>query len=344
MEKVAILGAGTWGTALANLLARSGHEVALWSKFEEEINVLKSTHLHKNLPGSVISKAIAFFADMKEACEGKSIVVFATPSVYIRQTAEKAKPFLKSNQIIVNVAKGIEPKSLLTMSEILEDVLGKDFNYVSLSGPTHAEEVAIGLPTLIVSACQNPKIAQIIQDTFSNQTMRVYTNPDVRGVELSGALKNIIALAGGMSDGLGYGDNAKAAIITRGLVEITELGRAMGCHEKTFFGLAGIGDIVVTATSIHSRNHKAGYLLGQGRSLEDVLKEVGQVVEGLYALEAAKELEVKYNVELPIIDVVYEVVHDHLPVSKAIQKLFSRKKKDEINDPIFTEDDAMKEN
>lgn len=341
MKKIGIVGAGTWGTALANMLAKSGHQVSLWSRFEEEIDVLKNTHLHKNLPGCVLSDNLHFSTDLKEVCHGKSIIVFATPSVFIRQTAESAKPYLNPYQIIVNVAKGIEPKTLMTMSEILEDVLGKEFDYVSLSGPTHAEEVAIGLPTLIVSACQNPKIAQVVQDTFSNQTMRVYTNPDVLGVEISGALKNIIALAAGLSDGLGYGDNAKAAIITRGLVEITKLGKAMGCHEKTFIGLAGIGDIVVTATSVHSRNHKAGYLLGKGYSLEKTLAEVGQVVEGLHALEAAKELESKYHVELPIIDVVYEVVHDKLDVTQTINKLFSRRKKDEIKGLIFTEDDVM---
>jgi len=180
-----------------------------------------------------------------------------------------------------------------------------------------------------------------VQETFSNQTMRVYTNPDVKGVELSGALKNIIALAAGMSDGLGYGDNAKAAIITRGLVEIARLGKAMGCHEKTFSGLAGIGDIVVTATSVHSRNHKAGYLLGKGHPLNQTLEEVGQVVEGLNALEAAKELETKYQVELPIINVVYEVVHDKLDVSKAVNKLFARQKRDEIKGVVYTEDDVM---
>lgn len=341
MRKIGILGAGTWGTALANMLARSEHKVTLWSRFEAEVATLKENLVHKNLPGCTLSKSLHFSCDVQETCLGKDIIVFATPSVFIRQTAELTKPFLKKNQIIVNVAKGIEPTTLFTMSEVLEDVLGSDFDYVSLSGPTHAEEVAIGLPTLIVSACQNPKTAQIVQDTFSNQTMRVYTNPDVRGVEISGALKNIIALAAGMSDGLGYGDNAKAAIITRGLVEITRLGKAMGCHEKTFFGLAGIGDIVVTATSVHSRNHKAGYLLGQGHSLEKTLEEVGQVVEGIYALEAAKQLEEKYQVELPIIDVVYEVAHNKLDVSQAVNQLFARKKRDEIKGVIFTEGDVM---
>ncbi|MFA6675445.1 MAG: NAD(P)H-dependent glycerol-3-phosphate dehydrogenase [Bacilli bacterium] len=341
MRKIGILGAGTWGTALANMLAKSGHQVTLWSRYEEEVRILKETLCHKNLPGCTLSKDIIFSCNMQEVCQKKDIVVFATPSIYIRDTAISAQPFLTSKQIIVNVAKGIEAETLLTMSEILEEVLGPTFNVVSLSGPTHAEEVAIGLPTLIVSACQNQKVAHIVQETFSNQTMRVYTNPDVKGVELSGGLKNIIALAAGMSDGLGYGDNAKAAIITRGLVEIARLGKAMGCHEKTFSGLAGIGDIVVTATSVHSRNHKAGYLLGQGHPLHQTLEEVGQVVEGLNALEAAKELEAKYQVELPIINVVYEVVHDKLDVSRAVNKLFARQKRDEIKGVVYTEDDVM---
>lgn len=341
MKKVGILGSGTWGTALANLLAHSGHQVTEWSRFEEESSSLSHTRTHKNLPGAILDDAIVFTSDIQKACQNQDIIVLATPSVYIRATSESAKPYISPSTIIVNVAKGIEPDTLFTMSEVIEDVLGACFDVVSLSGPTHAEEVSIGLPTLIVSTCTNEKIAKVIQDTFSNQTMRVYTNPDVKGVELAGALKNIIALAAGMSDGLGYGDNAKAAIITRGLVEIKRLGVAMGCQEATFDGLAGIGDMIVTATSVHSRNHKAGYLLGQGKSLKDTLEEVGQVVEGLNALEAAKELESKYQVELPIIDVVDEVVNGKLPISKAVPKLFARQKQDEIHEQADAEKDVM---
>ncbi len=330
MKKIGILGSGTWGTALANMLANMGHKVTLWSKFEVDSIRLKETHTHLNLPGSYITEKITFVIDIKEACLNQDFVIFATPSPYIRETAEIVKPYLNKNQIIITVAKGIEKDTLFTMSEILEDVLGKEFNVVALSGPTHAEEVAKGLPTLIVSSCKNKEIAKLVQKEISNDVLRVYTNTDIKGVELSGALKNIIALASGMSEGLGYGDNAKAAIITRGLAEITRMGVAMGCEEKTFFGLSGIGDIVVTATSTNSRNHNAGVLLGQGYSLKDTLEKVGMVVEGINALEAAKELEKKYNVELPIIDVVYGIVKEDIPVNMAIPLLFSRDKTSEF--------------
>jgi glycerol-3-phosphate dehydrogenase (NAD(P)+) len=242
------------------------------------------------------------------------------------------RPFLKNEQIIVTVAKGIEKGTLLTTSEIIHDVLKeKDLPVVALSGPTHAEEVAIGLPSLIVSACERIKYAEIVQDAFySKECLRVYTNQDILGVELCGALKNIIALAAGMSDGLGFGDNAKAALITRGLREISKIGLAMGANINTFSGLTGIGDIVVTATSVHSRNHKAGYLLGKGYSLEETLKEVGMVVEGLNSLEAAKELEKKYNLSLPIIDTVDAIIKGEAKVEDAVPKLFARKKQNEI--------------
>ena len=330
MKKIGILGSGTWGTALANMLANMGHKVTLWSKFEVDSIRLKETHTHLNLPGSYITEKITFVIDIKEACLNQDFVIFATPSPYIRETAEIVKPYLNKNQIIITVAKGIEKDTLFTMSEILEDVLGKEFNVVALSGPTHAEEVAKGLPTLIVSSCKNKEIAKLVQKEISNDVLRVYTNTDIKGVELSGALKNIIALASGMSEGLGYGDNAKAAIITRGLAEITRMGVAMGCEEKTFFGLSGIGDIVVTATSTNSRNHNAGVLLGQGYSLKDTLEKVGMVVEGINALEAAKEFDKKYNVELPIIDVVYGIVKEDIPVNMAIPLLFSRDKTSEF--------------
>ena len=230
---------------------------------------------------------------------------------------------MRGNVILWNVRKGEAPRLVLA-SCIIEDVVGKDYRVVALSGPTHAEEVAICLPTLIVSASIDYDAAREVQQTFSNETLRVYTNDDIRGVELCGALKNIVALAAGMSEGLGYGDNAKAALITRGLAEITRLGLALGCDERTFSGLAGIGDIVVTATSNHSRNHNAGVLLGQGYSLEQTLNEIGMVVEGVNALEAAKQLEAKYSVELPIIDAIYDIIHDKLNVKDVLPKLFDR--------------------
>ena len=333
MKYIGILGAGTWGTALANLLTSVGHKVTLWSKFESEINSLKDNHKHPNLPGVEINKEISFTTEMKEAIIDQDVVVIATPSIYVRETTVSARPFLRNGQIIVTVAKGIEKGSLLTTSEIIHDALkDNDLPVVALSGPTHAEEVAIGLPTLIVSACEDEKYAKEIQDIFySSACLRVYTNQDIKGVELCGALKNIIAIAAGMIDGLGYGDNAKAALITRGLREISKIGLAMGANINTFSGLTGIGDIVVTATSVHSRNHKAGYLLGQGYSLEETLQKVGMVVEGLNSLEAAIELEKKYNLNLPIIDTVSAIINGKTSVKEAVPALFGRSKKDETS-------------
>ena len=332
MKRIGILGAGTWGTALANLLVGIGHEVMLWSRIPEEVNNLMKTHKHKNLPGVEVDKRILYTCSIEEAVEDKDVVVMAVPSVYVRDTTMLAKPYLKSNQIIVTVAKGIEKGTLMTTSEIIHDVLkGNDLPVVALSGPTHAEEVAIGLPTLIVSACERLPIAEKIQDIFySSKCLRVYTNQDILGVELCGALKNIIAIAAGMSDGLGYGDNAKAALITRGLREITKIGLAMGANINTFSGLTGIGDIVVTATSVHSRNHKAGYLLGQGYSLEETKEQVGMVIEGLNSLDAALELEKKYDLQLPIIDTVAAIIDGKVKVKEAVGKLFARKKQNEI--------------
>ena len=332
MKRIGILGAGTWGTALANLLTSIGHEVTLWSKFPSEIEEIAKTHKHPHLPDVEISHLIFFSCNIEETIKDKDVIVMATPSVYVRETTLLARPYLSNGQIIVTVAKGIEKGTLMTTSEIIHDVLkDKDLPVVALSGPTHAEEVAIGLPTLIVSACERLQYAEEIQDIFySSACLRVYTNQDILGVELCGALKNIIALAAGMSDGLGYGDNAKAALITRGLREITKIGLAMGANINTFSGLTGIGDIVVTATSVHSRNHKAGYLLGQGYSLEETLKQVGMVVEGLNSLEAAIELENKYGLSLPIIDTVSAIINGKASVKDAVPALFTRKKQNEI--------------
>ena len=337
-RKICVVGAGTWGTALANMLANDGHLVSLWSRDISQVEQLNKSHIHPYLNKAIINDQIYITNDLEKALNSSEIIVLAVPSIAIREITNKIKPLIHPQQIIVNVSKGLEEKTLLTMSEVIEDVLGNDFNVVSLSGPTHAEEVAVGLPTLIVSACKNNEIAKIIQDTFSNKTMRVYTNSDVKGVELAGAFKNIIALACGMSDGLGYGDNAKAALITRGLVEITRMGVALGCNSDTFSGLTGIGDIVVTATSVHSRNHKAGYLLGKGLSLEETNKEVGMVIEGLNALKAAKELENKYHIELPIINCVCKIVYEDMPVNNAVNNLFAREKKDET---LYQESDIL---
>ena len=332
-KHIGILGSGTWGTALANLLISIGHDVTLWSKFESELEYIASNHAHKNLPGVYISEQIKLTSSLEEAIYNQDVVVMAVPSPFVRQTASLIKDYVKDGQIIVTVAKGVEKGTLMTTSEIIHDELkGKDLPVVALSGPTHAEEVAIGLPTLIVSACEDVKAAKQIQDIFySSKCLRVYTNQDIKGVEICGALKNIIAIAAGMSDGLGFGDNAKAALITRGLREITKIGLAMGANINTFSGLTGIGDIVVTATSVHSRNHKAGYLLGQGYSLDETLEKVGMVVEGLNSLEAAIELEQKYGLNLPIIDTVSAIISGKTSVKEAVPALFGRSKKDETS-------------
>ncbi|NLB48544.1 MAG: NAD(P)-dependent glycerol-3-phosphate dehydrogenase [Erysipelotrichia bacterium] len=333
MKKIGILGSGTWGTALANLLTGIGHQVTLWSKFPHEKDALEKNLTHPNLPGVKLNSKIYFSTEIVESVRDQDIIVFATPSVFVRETALLACPFLSGEQIIVTVAKGIEEGTLLTTSEAIRDTLKeKNLPIVALSGPTHAEEVALELPSCIVAACEDLKYAEIIQNVFySSKCLRVYTNQDILGVEICGALKNIIAIATGMSDGLGYGDNAKAALITRGLREIICIGLAMGANVETFSGLTGIGDIVVTATSAQSRNYQAGYLLGQGYSLQETLAKVGMVVEGLNCLKAAIALEKKYDLSLPIIDSVYRIVEGKMAVREAVSALFARKKQNEIN-------------
>ena len=326
--RIAILGAGTWGTALANSFVDK-HEVHVFSTFEEEVSKLNATRTHKNLPGGSLSKNIIFTSSMEEALKNKELVIFATPSIYVRNTALMAKPFLKEGQILVSVAKGIEEGTLYSMCEVLEDVVGPNFHFVALSGPTHAEEVAIHLPSAIVAASSDLEVAKKVQQELSLPYLRIYANDDIKGVELSGALKNVVALAAGISDGIGYGDNAKAAIITRGLAEISRLGVAIGANEKTFSGLTGIGDIVVTATSRHSRNNKAGNLLGQGYSLEETLKEVQMVVEGINCLKAAMQLKAKYHVDMPIVDAVNSIVYERVNPKEAVNRLLNRDLKQE---------------
>jgi glycerol-3-phosphate dehydrogenase (NAD(P)+) len=332
--KIGVLGAGTWGMALARMLSKSGHDVCVWSALEAEIDELSATRRHKNLPGMIIPDEIVFTKEIAEVCKDKDILLFAVPSVYVRNTTEKAKDFIPDGQIIVDVAKGIEASTLFTMSQVIKDVLndGKHENVkvVALSGPTHAEEVALDLPTTIVSACEDEKAAKLVQDVFMNTCMRVYTNDDVLGVELCGALKNIIALAAGISAGLGFGDNAKAAIITRGMVEMSRLGSKMGASKDTFPGLAGIGDLIVTATSMHSRNNRCGMLIGQGVKPDEAIKQVGMVVEGVNALPAAMKLKDKYQVEMPISEMVNEIVNEKIAPHDALVALMSRDKKNEM--------------
>lgn len=333
MKKIGVLGAGTWGMALARMLCRNGHSITVWSAIEKEIDEFSATHRHPNLPGMVIPDEIVFTKEIAAVCQGMDILLFAVPSPFVRATARKAAPYIRENQIIVDVAKGIEPDTLLTMTGVIADeIKNPRVKLVALSGPTHAEEVAKDLATTIVSACEDEDAARQIQDVFWGTCMRVYTNADTLGVELCGAMKNIIALASGISTGLGLGDNARAALITRGIVEISRLGTAMGCNPQTFGGLAGIGDLIVTATSMHSRNNRCGILLGQGVAPADAVKQVGMVVEGINALPAAMRLAEKYGVEMPIVEAVHAIVDLGASPKDTVQMLMARDKKPELPD------------
>ncbi len=331
MSNIGVLGAGTWGMALSRMLCNNGHKVCVWSALSREVEEFSATRRHPNLPGMEIPEEIIFTGDIAEVCKDRDILLFAVPSPFVRSTARLAAPYVRDHQIIVDVAKGIESDTLMTMSQIIAQEIGNPtVKLVALSGPTHAEEVAKDLPTTIVSACEDQEIAKIVQDVFWGTCMRVYTNEDVLGVELCGAIKNVIALACGIATGLGYGDNIKAALITRGIAEISRLGMAMGCREETFGGLAGIGDLIVTATSIHSRNNRCGMMIGQGIPVEEAVSCVGMVVEGLNALPAVMTLAKKYDVEMPIVEGAYSIVHGAVPPNDVVRRLMSRDKKPEL--------------
>ena len=331
--KIGILGAGTWGTALAALLAKNGHGVSLWSALPEEAEQLKSTGRHRNLPEVILPHGIEYTLDIAEAICGAGLVIFVTPSEFIRPTAARAAAHIEPHQIVASAAKGIEKETLMTMTEIIsEEIDGCGVSpkaLVALSGPTHAEEVALGLPTSIVAASENEEAALTVASLFSNSCLRAYVNSDVRGVELCGALKNIIVIAAGICHGIEFGDNAKAMLMTRGMTEIARLGIAMGCEKSTFYGLSGIGDLIVTCTSRHSRNNRCGELIGKGLTYEEAQREIGMVVEGYHALEAAVELSQKYNVEMPITQAVYDVIKRGRSPYSVIRELMTRGIKDE---------------
>lgn len=336
MSNIGVLGAGTWGTALARMLHNNGHSVCVWSALKEEVKTLSATRRHPNLPGMEIPAGIAFTEDICQVCRQRDILLFAVPSPFVRSTAKLAAPYVQDGQIIVDVAKGIEPDTLLTMTQIIaQEIANPTVKLVALSGPTHAEEVAKDLPTTIVSACEDQAVAEWVQNVFWGTCMRVYTNDDVLGVELCGAVKNVIALASGVAVGLGYGDNAKAALITRGMAEISRLGMAMGCREQTFGGLAGIGDLIVTATSVHSRNNRCGMLIGQGVAVDEAIRQVGMVVEGINALPATMTLAKKYDVEMPIVEAAYQVVFEGVSPKDVVQQLMTRGKKPELPQAAF---------
>ncbi len=331
MAKISILGGGSWGIALAVLLHKNGHEITVWSALEQEIEMLRSTHEHKMLPGVKLPEDMRFTTDDEEAVKGRDLLVMAVASSYTRQTAKRLSPYVVQGQKIVNVAKGIEDHTLMTLSEIVEqEIPGADV--AVLSGPSHAEEVSRGIPTTIVVGATTRETAEYLQNLFMNDVFRVYTSSDVLGMELGGALKNVVALAAGIADGLGYGDNTKAALITRGITEISRLGTAMGARFETFCGLTGIGDLIVTCASMHSRNRRAGILIGQGKTMEEAMAEVQMVVEGVYSAKAAMGLSEKYHVQLPIIEQVNKVLFEGKTASEAVKDLMLRDKKIEVPD------------
>ncbi|MCI5583976.1 MAG: NAD(P)H-dependent glycerol-3-phosphate dehydrogenase [Lachnospiraceae bacterium] len=332
MAKTGVIGAGSWGIALAKLLHDNGHEVTVWSILPDEIEMLKKNHEHLDkLPGVKLPEDMEFTIDLNEAAEGKDVLVLAVPSPFIRNTAHSLKEVVADNQIIVNVAKGIEEATLMTLSQVIEEEVPQA-RVAVLSGPSHAEEVGRGLPTTIVVGSKDKETAEYLQNIFMNQVFRVYISPDVCGIELGAALKNVVALAAGIADGLGYGDNTKAALITRGIAEIARLGVAMGGKPETFSGLSGIGDLIVTCASKHSRNRKAGVLMGQGKTMEEAMAEVKMVVEGVYSAKAANRLALKYQVSMPIIEQVNAVLFENKPAAEAVKDLMLRDKKLENSD------------
>ncbi len=323
MAAIGVIGSGTWGTALAILLNGNGHKVDLWSALPQEAETLKNTRIHPNLEQTRIPDAIGITDNLKQAMGGKDLLVMSVPSVYVRQTAARMKPWLKDGQIVVNVAKGIEESTLHTLSHVIEEELPLACVAV-LSGPSHAEEVSRGLPTTCVAGASRKETAEYIQSLFMNEVFRVYTSPDVLGIELGGALKNVIALAAGIADGLGCGDNTKAALITRGIAEITRLGVAMGGRAETFSGLTGIGDLIVTCASMHSRNRRAGILIGQGYSMDAAMEKVKMVVEGVYSAKAALALSERYHVSMPIVEQVNAVLFKGVSPQDALKELMLR--------------------
>ena len=326
MAKIGVIGSGTWGTAIAVLLNNNGHQVDLWSAIPAEIEEMKETLKHKNLPEVMLPETICYTTDLEAAMEDKDILVLSVPSVFVRGTAKRMKEFCKEGQIIVDVAKGIEENTLMTMTQIIKDEIPQ-CEPVALSGPSHAEEVSRGLLTTCVAGSHKKEIAEYVQSVFMSPAFRVYTSPDVLGIEIGAALKNVIALAAGIADGYGCGDNTKAALITRGIAEISRLGTAMGGKSQTFSGLTGIGDLIVTCASMHSRNRRAGILIGKGYTMDEEMKEVKMVVEGVYSAKAALALSKKYEVPMPIVEQVNAVLFENKSAKEAIADLMLRDKK-----------------
>jgi len=330
--KIAVMGAGSWGTALAIQLSKVGNEVSLWTRFKEDADIINIEREQKKyLPGVRIPEEITCYIDEEKVLNGKEIVVLAVPSQAIRENVQNISSLLNEKHILVSVAKGLEEKTLLRLSEVVEEEV-HGANFVALSGPSHAEEVAVNIPTTVVAASNNIDNARRVQDVFMGPSFRVYTNDDLTGVEIGGALKNVIALCAGISDGIGFGDNTKAALMTRGLTEIARLGLSLGAKKQTFAGLTGMGDLIVTCTSMHSRNRRAGILIGQGKSVEEALGEVKMVVEGVRTTGAAYKLAAMQNVEIPITEQAYRILFEGENPKRAVAKLMERDKKNEIED------------
>ncbi len=329
MAKIGIIGAGSWGTALAVVLDKNGHAVTVWSALEAEVQMLKEHQEHlEKLPGVKLAEKIRFTSDLKAAVDGMDALVLAVPSMYTRQTARSMAPHTADGQLVISVAKGIEEETLLTLSQIIEQEIPRSVTAV-LCGPSHAEEVGRGMPSALVAGAKSRETAERVQHYFMNESFRVYTSPDVTGMEIGASLKNVIALAAGMADGLGYGDNTKAALITRGINEIGRLGLAMGAKYETLSGLTGIGDLIVTCASMHSRNRRAGILMGKGYTMQQAMDEVKMVVEGVYSAKAAMGLARTYGVDLPIIEQVNAALFENKPVKDAVYELMTRDKKAE---------------
>ncbi len=336
MEKeIGIIGAGSWGIALGYLLKNNGHNITIWSRRQETVDKLRAYHGNEEkLPGVILDESVKFTCDMEEAIKDKDIIVLVVPSSHMRETVRQMKPYMNATdehpQIIVNCSKGIEEQSLMVMSDVILDELPGSQVCV-LSGPSHAEEVGKGMPTSIVVGAFDKETARLVQNVFMSNVFRVYISPDMLGIEIGAALKNVIALASGIADGYGLGDNAKAALITRGIAEIGRLGMAMGGKFETFSGLSGIGDLVVTCASMHSRNRRAGILIGQGKSMQEAMDEVKMVVEGVYSAKAARLLAEKYDVEMPIVTAVNQVLFEGKSPEEALNDLMIRDKKIESN-------------
>ena len=327
--KIAVIGSGAWGTALAIRLCKNGHDVTMWTFEKELIAEMETTRRNPRLPVAILPEGLTISPDY--ACaSGCQMVVIASPSAPMRSVCRGVSPYIDKDAVVVSVTKGIEQGTQLRMSEIVNQETGKEV--VVLTGPSHAEEVAIDIPTGLLAACANQSMAEFVQNAFMCDTLRVYTSPDPVGAELGAALKNVIALCAGISDGVGYGDNTKAMLMTRGLTEISRLGVSLGAKKETFAGLAGVGDLIVTCTSMHSRNRRAGILIGQGKNPQEAMKEVGAVVEGYYAAQSAWELGQRQGIDMPIIEAAYKLLYEGMPLNQAFSTLLQRQRRSESED------------